>query len=243
MWRSWGSSPGGVRTAPAPYSNFTCSSFKDVQSLCKEENHSTSNLKRPSIFHRVRIATAVLRTWSSIQTNPEPSPKPESAPPPPPPPPCASLPGGDQSVVIYFTSLRVVRKTFEDCSAVRSILRGFRVKLDERDLSMDAGFMDELRRLLGRRKLSLPRVFIGGKYVGGAEEIKHLHEMGELKKLLGGFPVMASVCEECGGYSFILCENCDGSRKVYSEKTGFRICTACNENGLIRCSSCSYAHL
>ncbi|RVX03156.1 hypothetical protein CK203_016744 [Vitis vinifera] len=50
MWRSWVSSPGGVETAPASYKNFTCSSFKDIQSLCKEENHCSSNLKRPSIF-------------------------------------------------------------------------------------------------------------------------------------------------------------------------------------------------
>ncbi|RVX03066.1 Uncharacterized protein CK203_016745 [Vitis vinifera] len=99
---------------------------------------------------------------------------------------------------------------------------------------MDAGFLDELKGILGRKKLSLPRVFIGGRYVGGAEEIRQLHETGELKKLLGGFPVAAGVCDECGGYRFMLCENCDGSRKVYSEKTGFRICTACNENGLIR---------
>ncbi|KAL6326381.1 hypothetical protein AAG906_008243 [Vitis piasezkii] len=236
MWRSWVSSPGGVETAPASYKNFTCSSFKDIQSLCKEENHCSSNLKRPSIFHRVRVVTSVLRNWSSTQTNPEPNPKPEPAPPQP----CVSLTGGDQSVVVYFTSLRVVRKTFEDCSTVRSILRGFRVKVDERDLSMDAGFLDELKGILGRKKLSLPRVFIGGRYVGGAEEIRQLHETGELKKLLGGFPVAAGVCDECGGYRFMLCENCDGSRKVYSEKTGFRICTACNENGLIRCPSCSY---
>ncbi|WKA00673.1 hypothetical protein VitviT2T_019010 [Vitis vinifera] len=230
MWRSWVSSSGGVQTAPASYKNFTCSSFKDIQSLCKEENHCSSNLKRPSIFHRVRVVTSVLRNWSSTQTNPEPNPKPEPAPPQP----CVSLTGGDQSVVVYFTSLRVVRKTFEDCSTVRSILRGFRVKVDERDLSMDAGFLDELKGILGRKKLSLPRVFIGGRYVGGAEEIRQLHETGELKKLLGGFPVAAGVCDECGGYRFMLCENCDGSRKVYSEKTGFRICTACNENGLIR---------
>uniref|UniRef100_F6HC84 Glutaredoxin domain-containing protein n=1 Tax=Vitis vinifera TaxID=29760 RepID=F6HC84_VITVI len=238
MWRSWVSSSGGVQTAPASYKNFTCSSFKDIQSLCKEENHCSSNLKRPSIFHRVRVVTSVLRNWSSTQTNPEPNPKPEPAPPQP----CVSLTGGDQSVVVYFTSLRVVRKTFEDCSTVRSILRGFRVKVDERDLSMDAGFLDELKGILGRKKLSLPRVFIGGRYVGGAEEIRQLHETGELKKLLGGFPVAAGVCDECGGYRFMLCENCDGSRKVYSEKTGFRICTACNENGLIRCPSCSREH-
>ncbi|GJN33328.1 hypothetical protein PR202_gb21916 [Eleusine coracana subsp. coracana] len=42
-----------------------------------------------------------------------------------------------QSMVLYTTSLRGVRRTFTDCSAARAILRGFRVAIDERDVSMD----------------------------------------------------------------------------------------------------------
>lgn len=106
--------------------------------------------------------------------------------------------------------------------------------------------MDELRRILGHKeeksKLSLPRVFIGGRYVGGAEEIRRLHEGGELKGYLEGLPaVEPGECEACGGYCFLLCIECNGSHKCYSEKGGFKSCTACNENGLIRCPSCSSA--
>ena len=70
--------------------------------------------------------------------------------------------------------------------------------------------------LLGqRRKLTLPRVFIGGKYVGGAEEVRQLHEAGELKKLVEGLPVAdLGVCDVCGGYRFILCDTCDGRYKL-----------------------------
>jgi glutaredoxin domain-containing cysteine-rich protein 1 len=149
-------------------------------------------------------------------------------------------------VVVYFTSLRVVRPTFEDCRAVRSILRGFRVSIDERDLSMDSGFLTELQQILGQSqgKVTLPRVFIGGRYVGGAEEIKQLHEIGELKKLVEGLPpAEPGVCDVCGGYRFILCDECYGSHKLFVEKSGFKSCTACNENGLIRCPSCSSAPL
>jgi len=48
---------------------------------------------------------------------------------------------------------------------------------------MDAQFLDELQEIIGCQKFSLPLVFIGGRYIGGAEEIRQLHENGELKKL------------------------------------------------------------
>lgn len=147
--------------------------------------------------------------------------------------------------MIYFTSLRVIRSTFDSCKAVRSILSSFRVAIDERDVSMDAGFMEELKTILGKRektKLTLPRVFIGGRYIGGADEVIQLHEAGELKKYVEGLaPAELSTCEVCGGDRFVLCDDCSGSKKYYSEKSGFRTCTACNENGLIRCPSCYHA--
>ncbi|XP_059626439.1 uncharacterized protein LOC132269305 [Cornus florida] len=160
--------------------------------------------------------------------------------------PSISLPGAERRIVVYFTSLRVVRPTFEDCRTVRAILRGFRVSIDERDLAMDSAFLEELQGILGqpkKSKLTLPRVFIGGRYMGGAEEIRTLHEAGDLKKYVEGLPAEEpGVCEVCGGYRFILCDECSGSHKCYSEKGGFRSCTACNENGLIRCPSCLPHH-
>lgn len=118
--------------------------------------------------------------------------------------------------------------------------------MDERDLSMDSGFLSELQGILGRKNVTLPRVFIGGRYVGGADEIRWLHETGELTKLIQGLvPVApdAGFCDACGGHGFVLCDQCSGSHKVYSEKRNeFRSCTACNENGLIRCPSCSIVH-
>ncbi|GKV09495.1 hypothetical protein SLEP1_g20983 [Rubroshorea leprosula] len=153
-----------------------------------------------------------------------------------------SIPGADNRIVVYFTSLRAVRSTFEDCSAVRSILRGFHVSIDERDLAMDSRFLSELQGILGARKQTLPRVFIGGRYMGGAEEIRQLHETGELKKLVNGLAAAEpGTCGGCGGYRFLLCHDCNGSHKLYTQKTGFKTCTACNENGLIRCPYCSCA--
>ncbi|KAK6155105.1 hypothetical protein DH2020_009353 [Rehmannia glutinosa] len=78
-------------------------------------------------------------------------------------------PRGTDKLIVYFTSLRGVRKTYEDCCHVRVILKGLGVKVDERDVSMHSGFKEELKELLGEMFVGsgLPRVFLGKKYVGG----------------------------------------------------------------------------
>ncbi|XVF05785.1 hypothetical protein REPUB_Repub05bG0202400 [Reevesia pubescens] len=251
MWRPWGNK--NKKKTPARIhdkssSLFSCSSFRDIEHLCRDDSSSSSSLssaatkRTANVFHRVRISNSLLRSWA-----PDPVPVPSE--------PngknsdsvtdrSISIPDADKRIVVYFTSLRVVRSTFEDCKIVRSILRGFRVSIDERDLSMDSGFLNELQGILGQKKLTLPRVFIGGRYMGGAEEIKQLHETGELKKFVEGLPAAEpGTCDVCGGYRFILCNECNGSRKLYTEKSGFKTCTDCNENGLIRCPSCSCAPL
>ncbi|XP_007028546.2 PREDICTED: uncharacterized protein At5g39865 [Theobroma cacao] len=163
-------------------------------------------------------------------------------------PSCSSLsdswfkvPSTENRIVLYFTSLRGIRKTYEDCCSVRMIFRGFRVPVDERDISMDCVYRNELQSLLGGKVICLPQVFIKGKHVGGVEEIKQLNESGELAKLLDGFPVRDPriVCEGCGDARFVPCPKCNGSRKVFEEDEGKLIrCPDCNENGLIRCPGC-----
>ncbi|KAG2334155.1 hypothetical protein Bca52824_005335 [Brassica carinata] len=141
------------------------------------------------------------------------------------------LPGTEDRIVVFFTSLRGIRRT------------GFRVWIDERDVSMDAAYRKELQIAMGEKScVSLPQVFIMGKYVGGADVIKSLFEIGELAKILKAFPVREPgfVCRCCGDVRFIPCLNCSGSKKLYDEdEDRVRRCPDCNENGLIRCPDCS----
>ncbi|XP_047309117.1 uncharacterized protein At5g39865-like [Impatiens glandulifera] len=147
-------------------------------------------------------------------------------------------------VVLYYTSLRGIRTTYEDSCTARMILRGHRVFVDEKDISMDSSYRRELQVAFGGVSMvSLPQLFIKGKYVGGADKIKQLHEKGDLAVLLKDLPVrtnvMLNVCETCGDVRFLLCANCSGSRKVYDQdERRIRRCPDCNENGLIRCRHC-----
>ncbi|KAI4386552.1 hypothetical protein MLD38_004479 [Melastoma candidum] len=145
-------------------------------------------------------------------------------------------------ILLYVTSLRGVRKTYEDCCTVRMIFRGFRVHVDERDIFMDSSYKKDLQSRLNGKKLSLPCVFIREEHVGGVEEVKHLNESGELAKLLEGLPADNSFgvpCGSCGVARFVPCSCCSGSRKVFDkESERFRRCMVCNENGLIQCPGC-----
>ncbi|XP_058107003.1 uncharacterized protein At3g28850 [Magnolia sinica] len=185
----------------------------------------------PSVIAAFRRATTIVSVTSK--------PLKENRPPPQEDP--IQLPGCADRIVLYFTSLRGIRRTYEDCCTVRSILNGFRVPVDERDISMDSAYRRELQNAIGQKTVSLPQVFVRGKHIGGAEEIKQLHEAGELARILDGFPMQdpGVVCDACGGARFVPCVNCSGSRKLFVEDEGqLRRCPECNENGLVRCPHC-----
>ncbi|XP_047316193.1 uncharacterized protein At5g39865-like [Impatiens glandulifera] len=151
------------------------------------------------------------------------------------------LRGTEDRVVLYFTSLRSIRRTWEDCCTVRMIIKAFRIFVDERDISMDSAYRKELQSVLGLKVTTIPQVFIKGKYIGGADMIKQLNEIGELGKMLRGLPLRkpGHVCDTCGDMRFIPCSNCSGSRKVYDDdEEQLKKCLECNENGLIRCPTC-----
>ncbi|XP_024366054.1 uncharacterized protein [Physcomitrium patens] len=148
-------------------------------------------------------------------------------------------PGGEHRVVLYLTSLRGIRKTFEDCHSLRMILQSFTVWIDERDVSMHAEFRQEVTDLLGG-PVMVPRLFIKGRYIGGSDEVRRLHEEGNLGPLLQDLPVVQyrQPCDGCGGVRFVPCPECSGSCKIITETNDVAQCPDCNENGLIRCPVC-----
>jgi glutaredoxin domain-containing cysteine-rich protein 1 len=162
-------------------------------------------------------------------------------------------PGGERAVVLYTTSLRGVRKTFEDCATVRRLLDGLRVAFLERDVSMHAPYRDELRALLrdaGAGAMPLPpRLFVDGRYVGGADEVVALHERSRLRPMLRRAARRGAgeaACAVCGGAWFVVCGGCSGRHWLYDGGAAAAAiaanrvpCPGCNENGLVPCPLCS----
>ncbi|XP_030530247.2 uncharacterized protein LOC115740795 [Rhodamnia argentea] len=154
-------------------------------------------------------------------------------------------PRGEDSLVIYTTSLRGVRRTYEDCARARAILEVQRVVFDERDVALHGEFLSELREILGGAEgggpVPVPRVFLKGRYLGGVEELVELNESGRFGKLLAFAGVERGLgrlaCEGCGGGRFVPCMDCGGSCKVLVEGRKER-CGKCNENGLVHCPVC-----
>ncbi|KNA13186.1 hypothetical protein SOVF_119060 [Spinacia oleracea] len=154
-------------------------------------------------------------------------------------------PGGENCVVMYTTTLRGIRKTFEDCNIARKVMESYNVRVIERDVSMDSGYKEELRKLMvdvQTRPPTPPVVFIKGRLIGGAEEVVKLDEQGKLQGLLEGISISKGLsgCEGCGGIRFLMCMDCNGSCKVLdlnNNKIMLR-CGECNENGLIHCPIC-----
>ncbi|XWS59483.1 hypothetical protein CRYUN_Cryun08bG0125900 [Craigia yunnanensis] len=122
--------------------------------------------------------------------------------------------GGENAVVIYTTTLRGIRKTFEECNTVRSIMESYHIQMFERDISMDSGFKEELRKLTGTKEVKVPLVFVKGRLIGGVEEIVKLEEEGKLETLFDGITRVIPGCEGCAGVRFVMCTECNGSCKV-----------------------------
>ncbi|ONK81710.1 uncharacterized protein A4U43_C01F32090 [Asparagus officinalis] len=149
-------------------------------------------------------------------------------------------PSGGNALILYSTTLRGIRKTFEDCNVVRNLIEGYDVRIIERDISMDSGFREELRVLMGKEEARPPLLFVKGRLIGGAEEVLKLEEEGNLGTLLEGIDKKeVSGCGFCGGMRFVMCRECNGSCKVLDEEEKKMVkCEECNENGLIHCPLC-----
>ena len=154
-------------------------------------------------------------------------------------------PGGAESVVLYTTSLRGVRRTFDECERARNLVELQclnMVDVDERDISMHGEYLKQLRELLGE-EATVPSLFVKGRYVGGVDEIIEYNDTGRLRLILklargeGAAGEMRRGCGGCGGARFVPCLECNGSRKVVVEKE-VEVCGRCNENGLAQCPLC-----
>ncbi|PWA56793.1 putative receptor-like protein kinase [Artemisia annua] len=116
-------------------------------------------------------------------------------------------------VVLYHTSSGMIVKSQEACQEVRQILDTYGKRVDERDLYLHREFVKEIQDIFRPAKYTLPQLFIGGKYIGGVDEVRKLHWSGELKKKLERLPKRdyPSFCNACSNTRFVsrsMCQAC-----------------------------------
>ncbi|CAO2175235.1 unnamed protein product [Urochloa humidicola] len=160
-------------------------------------------------------------------------------------------------VVLYTTTLHGVRRTFEDCERARELVQACAEAagvpaVDERDVSLHPDYLRELRDLLSDEAgLAPPRLFVMGRYVGGADECANLADSGKLTEMMRWAKARGDAscaafkdgrgCEGCGGARFVPCWECGGSCKLVVDGADGEVvqrCTKCNENGLMMCPIC-----
>ncbi len=73
-------------------------------------------------------------------------------------------------VIVYTTSFRGVKATFEECRYVLSVLYLFRVRVTQRDVYMHKSHYTELETRLRQEdtgvKVTVPQVYISGQHIG-----------------------------------------------------------------------------
>ncbi|KAL8265826.1 hypothetical protein R6Q59_003170 [Mikania micrantha] len=121
--------------------------------------------------------------------------------------------GFHDRVVLYHTSNGVIVKTQDVCQEVRKILDGYGKRVDERDLYLDSSYKKQLKAIFGSGSYTLPQLFISGKYIGGADEIRKIHWSGALRKKLDRLPKRdyPSSCRTCMNTRFAslsMCPDC-----------------------------------
>ncbi|XP_070554518.1 glutaredoxin domain-containing cysteine-rich protein CG12206-like [Ptychodera flava] len=149
-------------------------------------------------------------------------------------------------IIIYTTSMSIIRGTYEKCQFVKKLFQNHRVKFEERDIYLNKHNQKDLQERLGKdAPLTVPQVVIDGEILGDLEKLEHLNESGELRGILSRFEkcVPTSQCEVCGGFRMVPCVSCNGSKKS-SHRNNFTYdfqalkCISCDENGLQACPEC-----
>ena len=95
--------------------------------------------------------------------------------------------------MVYTTSFKGVRHTYEECRYILTVFHNLRVRVEERDIYIHKFYQRELEERLGVEeaiKLPVPQVYINGQHIGVSEAtVKSTskgHLVGLVHKTLNG---------------------------------------------------------
>lgn len=74
-------------------------------------------------------------------------------------------------VVVYATTMGIVRETYQACMKVKQIMRTLLVKFEERDVFMSCEYQGEIRDRMRCDHILVPQVFVDGQHVGVSSDV------------------------------------------------------------------------
>lgn len=69
-------------------------------------------------------------------------------------------------VVLYTTSMGIIRDTYAKCSNVKQILRTLLVKFEERDVFMSVEYQQEIKERMHSDVIKVPQLYVEGQHIG-----------------------------------------------------------------------------
>lgn len=69
-------------------------------------------------------------------------------------------------MVLYSTSMGIVRETYAKCANVKQILRTLLVKFEERDIFMSSDYQKEIKDRMQSLEIQVPQLFVDGQHIG-----------------------------------------------------------------------------
>lgn len=69
-------------------------------------------------------------------------------------------------MVVYTTTMGIIRDTYQACMKVKQILRTLLIKFEERDVFMSTEYQNEIRERMKCDHILIPQVFVDGQHCG-----------------------------------------------------------------------------
>lgn len=102
-------------------------------------------------------------------------------------------------VVVYTTTMGILRDTYQACMKVKQILRTLLVKFEERDVFMSSEYQTEIQERMRCDQVLVPQVFVDGQHIGVSNNRKLLAT--EFYQLIVTREIREMCQGECKGFT------------------------------------------
>eukprot|EP00045_Choanoeca_perplexa_P015026 m.181328 g.181328 ORF g.181328 m.181328 type:complete len:119 (+) comp16870_c0_seq7:64-420(+) len=69
-------------------------------------------------------------------------------------------------VVVYVTGMAAIRETYQRCEDIKKMFYNMRIKVNIKDISLDAATHEELKKRTNNPQPAVPQVFVNGHHFG-----------------------------------------------------------------------------